>query len=461
MYFERIFVTMRKFKNSLGMNYPKIVAFGFGMLILIGTILLMLPISSKDGMSVSFVDALFTVTSASCVTGLIVFDTYTQWTLFGQIVILILIQIGGLGFLTILAFISTLINRRIGLKERSLLQESVNTMYIGGIVKLTKKIILGTAIIESIGAMLLSIKFIPLMGFGEGLFNAIFLSISAFCNAGVDLLGKYSPYCSLALNDFRSDPLFILTICALITIGSIGFFVWDDVVTNKWHFSQYKLHSKISIFVTLTMTIIGTPLFLLLEYNNTLLNMPLGEKILCSLFSVITPRTAGFEVVPSGEINTSSTLLTILYMIVGGSSGSTAGGAKTTTIAIILLSLISSIKNENGINVFGRRLEDNALKRACSVLTINVMLALIGTIVVCAVQPELLLRDVLFEVFSAIDTVGMTTGITRTLNTTSLVTVAFLMFLGRVGSLSFALIFTSNSSSLQSAQNPIEKINIG
>ena len=183
MYFERIFVTMRKFKNSLGMNYPKIVAFGFGMLILIGTILLMLPISSKDGMSVSFVDALFTVTSASCVTGLIVFDTYTQWTLFGQIVILILIQIGGLGFLTILAFISTLINRRIGLKERSLLQESVNTMYIGGIVKLTKKIILGTAIIESIGAMLLSIKFSPLMGFGEGLFNAVFLSISAFCNA--------------------------------------------------------------------------------------------------------------------------------------------------------------------------------------------------------------------------------------------------------------------------------------
>ena len=239
MCFERIFITMKKFKNSLGMSYPKIVAFGFGMLILVGTILLMLPISSKDGMSVSFIDALFTATSASCVTGLIVFDTYTQWTLFGQVVILILIQIGGLGFLTILAFISTLINRRIGLKERSLLQESVNTMYIGGIVKLTKKIILGTAIIELIGAMLLSIKFIPLMGFGEGLFNAVFLSISAFCNAGFDLLGRYSPYCSLALNDFKSDPLFILTICALITIGSIGFFVLDDVVTNKWHFSQY------------------------------------------------------------------------------------------------------------------------------------------------------------------------------------------------------------------------------
>lgn len=454
-------MALKNNKRASNISYPKIVAFGFGLLIIIGTILLMLPISSRDGQSVGFIDALFTATSASCVTGLVVYDTYLQWTLFGQIVILILIQIGGLGFLTILAFLSMLVNRRIGLKERSLLQESVNTMYIGGIVKLTKKIIFGTVIIELIGTILLSIRFIPRMGVGAGIFNSIFLSISAFCNAGFDLMGRYSEYSSLAWTEFRSDPLFTLTICALITIGSIGFFVWDDVIVNKWHFSQYKLHSKIAISVTMLMTIVGTPLFFIFENNNTLEGMPLSEKILCSLFSVVTPRTAGFEVVSSNDITSASTLLTIMYMIVGGSSGSTAGGAKTTTLAIIILSLISSIRNENGINVFGRRLEDNALKRACSVLTINVILALMGAMIICGVQPELLLKDVIFEVFSAIDTVGMTTGITRGLNTVSLITVAFLMFLGRVGSLSFALIFTNNSNSLQSAQNPIEKINIG
>jgi len=442
-------------------SYPKIVAFGFGILISIGTILLMLPISSRDGQSVGFIDALFTATSASCVTGLVVYDTYLQWTLFGQIVILLLIQIGGLGFLTILAFLSMLANRRIGLKERSLLQESVNTMYIGGIVKLTKKIIFGTAIVESIGAILLSIRFIPKMGVGAGVFNSIFLSISAFCNAGFDLMGRYSEYSSLASTEFRSDPLIVLTICSLITIGSIGFFVWDDVITNRWHFTQYKLHSKISIVVTILLTIIGMPLFLIFENHNTLEGMPFVEKILCSLFSVVTPRTAGFEVVSSNDITSASTLLTIMYMVVGGSSGSTAGGTKTTTIAVIILSLISSVRNDNGINIFGRRLEDNVLKRASSILTINIMLALMGTLIVCGVQPELSLKDVLFEVFSAIDTVGMTTGITRSLSTVSLVTVAFLMFLGRVGSLSFALIFTNGNGGLQSAQNPMEKINIG
>lgn len=443
------------------LNYPKIVAFGFSILILFGTILLMLPISSRDGNSVGFLKALFTATSASCVTGLAVCDTYLQWTLFGQIVILLLIQIGGLGFLTILAFLSMVINRRIGLKERSLLQESVNTMYIGGIVKLTKKIITGTICIELIGAILLATRFIPRMGIGIGIFNAIFLSISAFCNAGFDLMGRYSEYSSITLPEFRSDPVIILTLCALITIGAIGFFVWDDITVNKWHFSQYKLHSKISITATLLLTIIGTPLFYIFENNNTLEGMSVLEKILCSLFSVVTPRTAGFEVVSSNDITPASTLLTILYMIIGGSSGSTAGGAKTTTFAVILLSLWSSIRTQNGINVFGRRLEDNVLKRACSVLAINVILSLVGALIICGVQPQLLLKDVLFETFSAIDTVGMTTGITRDLNIVSQITIIFLMFLGRVGSLSFALIFTNANTNLQSAQNPVEKINIG
>ncbi len=334
-------------------------------------------------------------------------------------------------------------------------------MYIGGIVKLTRKIVIGTVLIESIGAILLSTRFIPKMGVATGIYNAVFLSVSAFCNAGFDLMGKYSEFCSISCEEFNNDPVVILTLCALITLGAIGFFVWDDFTKNKFHFSQYKLHSKIAISVTVALTVVGTPLFLVLEYHNTLEGMPLSQKILDSLFSVIVPRTAGFEVVPSGNLTPASTMLTILYMLVGGSSGSTAGGVKTTTIAVIILSLVSSIKGENEINVFGRRLENDVLKRACSVISINVLLALGGTFIVCATQPNLLLKDVLFETFSAIDTVGMTTSITRELNTFSLIVVAFLMFLGRVGSLSFALIFTNGNNALQSAQNPVEKISIG
>ena len=447
--------------NVSNMSYPKVVAFGFAMLIVIGTILLMLPISSRDGHSAGFINALFTATSASCVTGLVVYDTYLHWTLFGQIVILLLIQIGGLGFITILAFFAMLMNRRIGLKERSLLQESVNTMYIGGIVKLTKKIIIGTILIEVLGAILLSIRFIPKMGVSIGIFNAIFLSISAFCNAGFDLMGRYSQYASITVEPYNYDPIVILTLSILITLGAIGFFVWDDFTKNKFHFSQYRLHSKIAISVTILMTAIGTPIFFILEYHNSLEDMPIFQKILSSLFSVIVPRTAGFEIVPTGNLTSGSTLMIILYMLIGGSSGSTAGGIKTTTFAVLMLSLVSSIKGENGINVFGRRLEDNVLKRACSVISINVILALTGAMIICASQPELMLKDVLFEVFSAIDTVGMTTGITRDLNTVSRIVIAFLMFLGRVGSLSFALIFTDGNNCLQSAQNPVEKINIG
>jgi trk system potassium uptake protein TrkH len=334
-------------------------------------------------------------------------------------------------------------------------------MYIGGIVKLTKKIVVGTAIIELIGAILLSTRYIPLLGVPDGIFNSIFLSISAFCNAGFDLNGRFVPSSSMTSEYFNSDPVIILTLCALITLGAIGFFVWDDVTTNKWHFSQYRLHSKLAISVTFFMTLIGTPLFLIFEYHNTLEGMPMWQKILCSLFSVVTPRTAGFEIVSSGDLKPSSTILSILYLVVGGSSGSTAGGAKTTTIAVIFISMLNSLKGESSLNVFGRRLQEDALKRACSVLTVNVSLALVGSLIVSAFQPELSLNSVLFETFSAINTVGMTMGITSNLCGVSLVVVAFLMFLGRVGSLSFALVFTEKVQGFKSAQNPVEEINIG
>lgn len=440
------------------MTYPKIVALGFFLLISVGTILLMLPFSSRQPGSAGFTESLFTATSASCVTGLVVADTYTNWTLFGQIVILFLIQIGGLGFLTILAMFSMLFHRKIGLKERSLLQESVNTMYIGGIVRLIKKILIGTFIIEFLGAALLCTRFIPKMGVGIGIYNSIFTAVSAFCNAGFDLMGRYEEYASLTI--FRDDIVVNITVILLVLIGGIGFFVWDDITVNKLNFSRYKLHTKLVLIATFVLVFAGTGFFFLFEYGNVLEELKIHHKLTASAFMAVTPRTAGFNTVDIAAMSPAGKMLTIIFMFIGGNPGSTAGGIKTTTAIIFFLSVWSSLRSHNEINVMKRRLESDALKRAAAVITINLTLILISQLVICAVQPELNLTDVTIEVFSAIDTVGMSTGITRELNTISRYVVIFLMYCGRVGSLSFALLFTEQKAP-NTVQNPVEKINIG
>lgn len=447
---------IKSIKNN--MTYPKIVAFGFFVLIALGTILLMLPVATRHPGSAGFTEALFTSTSASCVTGLIVADTYTHWTLFGQIVIICLIQIGGLGFLTILTMFSFFFHRKIGLKERSLLQESVNTMYIGGIVKLVKKILIGTFSIEFMGAAMLSTRFIPEMGVGIGIYSSIFTSISAFCNAGFDLMGRYGPYSSLTM--FRDDTVVNITVILLILIGGIGFFVWDDLYKNKFKLSQYKLHTKIVLISTLILVVFGTASFYLMENGNVLRGHNVHDKLVESAFMAVTPRTAGFNTVDVAEMSPAGKLLTIIFMFIGGNPGSTAGGVKTTTIAILLLSVWSSLRNHSEINVMKRRLESDALKRAAAVVTINITLIIISLLLICASQPGLDLTDVTIEVFSAIDTVGMSTGITRELNTFSRIVIIFLMYCGRVGSLSFALLFTEQKA-LNKVLNPVEKINIG
>lgn len=447
-----------KSKLKMTLSYPKIVALGFFILIAVGTLLLMLPIASREAGSTSFTDALFTATSASCVTGLIVADTYTHWTFFGQIVIICLIQIGGLGFLTILTMFSMLFHRKIGLKERSLLQESVNTMYIGGIVRLIKKILIGTFAIEFIGAVLLAIRFVPKMGWRIGIYNSIFTSISAFCNAGFDLMGRYEQYSSLTM--FRDDILVNVTIMSLITVGGIGFFVWDDISVNKHHFSQYKLHTKLVLVSTLVIFVVSTVLFLFIEYSNVLDGMSLPNKITTSAFMSVTPRTAGYNTIDINQMSSASKFLTIILMFIGGSPGSTAGGIKTTTALILLLSVWSSLRNHNEINVMKRRLEPDALKRAASVITINISLIVVCQFIICSLQPELDLTDLTIEVFSAMNTVGMSTGITRELCIASRYILVFVMFCGRVGSLSFALLFTEQRIP-STIQNPVEKINIG
>lgn len=446
---------MRNIHNHL--TQTQFIAYGFFCIILTGTILLMLPISSRSGQSAGFLNALFTATSASCVTGLVIADTWTQWSLFGQLVIITMIQIGGLGFITIGIFVSMVLRRKIGLKERGLMQESVNTLQIGGMVKLARKIIIGTCIFEGAGALLLSVRFIPRYGLMRGIFYGIFHSISAFCNAGFDLMGNQEPYSSFV--GYYDDWLVNLVLMLLIVIGGIGFIVWDDISRHKLNVRKYLLHSKIVLIVTFVLIFGSAGLFYLFERDHLLVGMSGSGKILTSLFSAVTARTAGFNTTDTGALTDGSKLLTIMLMFIGGSPGSTAGGVKTTTIAIMLLYVRSTIKRTYGVNAFGRRLEDDTIKRASVVFSINLMLALSAALMIMAIQP-LPMPDVLFETFSAIGTVGMTTGITRDLVPLSRILIIILMYCGRIGSLSFALAFTQKKK-VAHVQQPVERITIG
>ncbi|MEG0687102.1 MAG: TrkH family potassium uptake protein [Hungatella sp.] len=442
-------------KNQV--TQTQFIAYGFFAVIMTGTLLLMLPWASRDGQCAGFLNSLFTATSATCVTGLIVVDTWTQWTLFGQIVIITMIQIGGLGFITVGVFVSIVLRRRIGLKERGLMQESMSALQIGGIVKLAKKIILGTCIFEVTGAVLLALRFIPQFGFWRGMFYGIFHSVSAFCNAGFDLMGHQAPYNSFVL--YYDDWLVSGVIMSLIVIGGIGFIVWDDVSKKKLHIHKYMLQTKLVLLTTAILIFGGAFLFYIFEKDNLLANMTMSAKILSSLFGSVTARTAGFNTTDVGAMTDGGKLLTTILMFIGGSPGSTAGGVKTTTLAVLLLYVLSNIKRTYGVNVFGRRLEEDTVKRASCIFTINLLLALSASLVIMAFQP-LAMPDVLFETFSAIGTVGMTTGITRDLLPVSKVIIILLMYCGRLGSLSFALAFTQQKK-MAHIQQPAERINVG
>ncbi len=439
------------------LTQTQFIAYGFIGVILTGTLLLMLPVSSKSGTVSPFLNCLFTATSASCVTGLIVYDTWTHWSVFGQLVIITLIQIGGLGFITIGVFLSMVLRRKIGLKERGLMQESVNTLQIGGMVRLAKKIIIGTVLFEGTGALILALRFIPEHGIIKGTYYGIFHAISAFCNAGFDLMGWQGEYSSLV--NFYDDWVVNLVIMSLIVIGGIGFVVWDDVSRKGLKVHKYMLHTKIVLLTTFVLVFGSAWLFYRFEQNNLLVGMNTSGKILTSLFSSVTARTAGFNTTDTASLTDASKLLTVILMFIGGSPGSTAGGVKTTTIIVMYLYLWSTIQRTYGANAFGRRLEDDAIKRASTIFIINLTLALAASVYIMASQ-QLPMSDVLFETFSAIGTVGMTTGITRALTPMSRLTIIFLMYCGRVGSLSFALSFTQHKR-VAHVQQPVERITIG
>lgn len=433
------------------------IAVGFLMIILIGAILLMLPISAKDSGFTNPLTALFTAASATCVTGLVVVDTYSYWSVFGRCLILVLIQIGGLGFMTIGVFLAVLMHKNIGLKERGILQESMNTLQIGGVVRLVKKITIVTFAIEGIGAILLSIRFIPEMGWLEGICNGIFHSISAFCNAGFDLMGKKEEYSSLVA--YSNDIVVNVTIMLLIILGGIGFVVWDDLQKKKFRVKEYLLHTKIVLMVTVFLIFWGAFVLYLSERSNLMADMGVKETILSSLFASVTARTAGFNTIDVAGMSASSKLITIVLMFIGGSPGSTAGGIKTTTFAVMLIFVWANLRNSHGSNVFKRRLEEEEIRKASVVVTINLVLAITAAIFICALQ-EFPMEDVLLEVFSAIGTVGMSSGITRGMGTISQIVLIVLMYCGRIGSMTFALSFTERKK-VAPVQLPAEKIIIG
>lgn len=445
-------------KRVRAISYPAVIALGFFILIMFGTALLALPAASRSGESVGFVDALFTSTSASCVTGLIIADTYAQWTLFGQTVILVLIQIGGLGFMTIFMTLSSVLNKRIGLTARSLMQESINTMYLGGIVRLAKKIFKGTILFEGLGALVLAIRFSADMDFGTAVYYGIWHSISAFCNAGFDLMGRFDEGSSLV--NYVGDATVNITIMSLIIIGGIGFFVWEDISRNKLRFKHYSLHTKIVLSVTAFLIILPAVAFFFSERSFAYKGLSLGDRTLAALFNSVTARTAGFNTVDTAALSPFGRLATVVLMFIGGSPGSTAGGIKTTTVAIILFSVIANIRGRSCAGVYGRRFEKNAFVRASAVVAVNLTLVLSASAVIMALQPMLASQDVLFEAFSAVGTVGMTVGITSEFSTASRLIVALLMYCGRVGSLSFAMIFTENKV-LPPVVYPVEKVRIG
>ena len=439
------------------LSHIQIIAIGFFLIIAVGTILLTLPFSTRDGEGASFISALFTAASSSCVTGLILHDTATYWSLFGQIVIITLIQLGGLGFMTVTLFAIQLFKKQTGLRERALLAESINTESLGGMRRLVRIIITGTIIFELGGAALLSIRFIPLFGTLKGIYYSIFHSISAFCNAGFDLLGSYSGEFS-SFTAFSDDIVVNITLMLLIIIGGIGFLVWEDVLTHHFNFKAYRLHTRI-VLITTAILVFGGALFLwLFELDGICKDMPIKEQILTSLFGSVTARTAGFNTTDTAILSDSSKLFTSLLMFIGGSSGSTAGGVKTTAIAVVLIYLFSFIRGKEP-NAFGRKLQDTALKKAITVISINLILSLIGTFLICSTN-TIPLTDSLFEAFSAMGTVGMTTGITRDLNTASVLFTAFLMFCGRVGSITFALALLEKKK-VPPISYPTENITIG
>ena len=431
----------------------QIIILGFFSIIIIGSLLLMLPFATKEAGCASFGDALFTATSAVCVTGLVIRDTATYWSVFGQGVILFLIQIGGMGIVTVAVSVAAVSGKKIGLMQRSTMQEAISAHHVGGIVRLTKFILKTALFIEIGGAAVLAYPFCRDFGFPKGIWYALFHSVSAFCNAGFDLMGAKEPFSSLT--SYSSDLLVNITVIMLIVIGGIGFLTWEDIKNNKWHIRRYRMQSKVILSVTGMLIVLPALYFFFGEFSDK----PMGERILSSLFQSVTPRTAGFNTANLADMSQMGQMFVIILMLIGGSPGSTAGGMKTTTFAVLLSSALSVFRRHEHTHFFKRRITEIAVKNAATVFLMYLVLFLGGGMIISRIENIPLLTSV-FETASAIGTVGLSLGITAQLGAVSRTILTVLMFLGRVGGLT--LVFAATMGVRANAPKyPQEKITVG
>ena len=445
---------MGKLENRrITLNPFQTIVLGFAGVILIGALILMLPISSKSGTVTPFIDALFTSTTSVCVTGLVVHDTATYWSLFGQIVILILIQIGGLGVITVASSFVVLAGKKIGLMQRSTMQEAVAAPKMGGIVRLSGFVIKTTFIVEFIGAVAMAPVFCSDFGFWQGAWMSIFHSVSAFCNAGIDLMGVSGEYSSLTT--YVGNPLINIIVMLLIIIGGIGFLTWEDIYTNRHHIKRYRMQSKVILLTTALLILIPAIYFYFCEFTG----VPVGERILSSFFQSVTPRTAGFNTVDLTLISGAGQAIIIVLMLIGGSPGSTAGGMKTTTFAVLMANAFSVFKRKEDAQLLKRRIDGAVIRNAATILVMYISLFFIGALIISRIE-DLPLGACLFETASAIGTVGLSLGITPELGAVSQLILIILMFFGRVGGLT--LIYAALSGVNQNLSKlPQEKIMIG
>ena len=450
-------------KKKITLSTTQIIMLSFLVTILLGSFLLALPISSATGEPVPYLDALFMATTSTCVTGLVTLPTVSSWSIFGQIVILILIQVGGLGIITIMSGVMLLLNRKMGIDDKLLIQDSFNLNTMSGLAEFVKNVLFGTLIIEGIGAVLYMMVFIPEFG-ARGIWISIFNSVSAFCNAGIDIISDNS------LCNYATNSLINTVTSALIILGGLGYIVWWDVIRviksrthNKRKLFKYlTLHSKIAITMTLILIFAGALLIFIFEYTNplTIGNMSLIDKIQISLFQSITTRTAGFASVPQENLTNASAAISVMLMLIGGSPVGTAGGMKTVTIAVLVCSAFSTIRNKNTANLFGRRISEDSVKKSVAVAVMFVLICFTSGILLMATSDASIL-DVVYETVSATATVGLSRNLTSSLNIAGKIIIIVTMYLGRVGPISLAVALGRKSETQNVILEPIEEISIG
>ena len=426
-------------KHSRHLSATRIVALVFAAIILLGAVLLSLPVASRSGESCGFLDALFTATSATCVTGLTRFDTWSQFNGFGQTVIICLIQVGGLGFMSIATLVVFLLRRKVGLKQRMVMAQALSTSDMDGVIRLQKWVLVGSFSVEALGALVLTLRFLPEQGFWKALKWGVFHSISAFCNAGFDIFGELSPGASLSI--FQSDPVVLLTLGTLVVVSGLGFMVWQDVIMNR-RFKKLSVYSRLVLLTTGVLLVGGAVLFALTEWNNpgTIGSLSTPDKLLNSLFQSITTRTAGFFSFDQGALTDAGKGVTIALMLIGGSSGSTAGGVKTVTMVVLVLFLWSRARGKSSVCVFKRTIPNGQVLDAMTITALVTGLALVGALVICGTSP-VNFTDALYETVSALATVGITAGATSVLSIAAQIMIIIFMYFGRVGILTISLGF--------------------